>query len=281
MEAIRIGVVQSRWAGNRARQSALLHDLVAEAAGRGARLLCLPEFSLSPYFASVRDEANFEWAEPLHGGPSDRLFAELARRHRLHLIGSLFERDGEGRCWDTATLHDPTGTPVGFSRKVHIPEGAGYHESFYFEGTDHFPLHQVGALQVAVPTCYDQWFPETSRLCALQGAELLFYPTAIGSEPEAPDLDTSEAWQVVMRGQAIASGLYIAAANRVGVEGVTFYGRSFICDPMGRVVAEASRDGNEVIVADLDPALFAEWRRLFPLLRQRRPALYYGLVQER
>ncbi len=121
-------------------------------------------------------------------------------------------------------------------------------------------------MKTALPTCYDQWFPELSRIYALEGAEFIFYPTAIGSEPSTPEIDTAEAWQTVMRGQAIANGIYIAAANRTGTEGVTFYGSSFICDPMGNIIAQASRDGTEVIVADLDAGVFAQWRGAFSAL---------------
>jgi N-carbamoylputrescine amidase len=253
---------------------AIYREVVAEAKGRGAGLVCLQEFTLSPYFASVIDEANYTWAEPLQGGPTDAFLGGLARQHGLHIIGSLFERGEDGRYWDTATIHGPDGAMIGSTRKVHIPQGEGYHEDHYFGGDGAFPVHQVAGVAMGVPTCYDQWFPELSRIYALEGAEFLFYPTAIGSEPNAPELDTAEAWQTVMRGQAIANGVYVAAANRVGTEGVAFYGSSFICDPTGDILAQASRDQTEVITAELDPARFAQWRELFPLLRQRRPEVY-------
>ncbi len=256
-----------------------VRSLVAEAAGRGAQLVCLQEFTLSPYFASVIDPENYIWAEPLRGGDSDLLFGELAKTHGLYVVGSLFEEGDDGRYWDTATLHDPGGDLVGFTRKVHIPQGDGYHEDHYFGGSDEFPVHDIGGVKTALPTCYDQWFPELSRIYALNGAEFIFYPTAIGSEPSAPEIDTMPAWQTVMRGQAIANGVFIAAANRTGAEGVTFYGSSFICDPMGNVLAQASRDQTEVIVADLDPQVFTQWRELFPLLRQRRPTVYSRLTE--
>ena len=279
MKPIRIALVQTHWPGSRDEIVRVYQDLVAQAASQGAQLVCLQEFSLSPYFASVVDPANFQWAEPLEGGPSDQFFSRLAREHGIFLAGSLFERTPEGRTFDTATLHGPDGRLVGFTRKVHIPQGEGYHEDRYFQGADQFPVHDIGPVKLALPTCYDQWFPELSRIYALKGAELIFYPTAIGSEPTAPEVDTQEAWQTVMRGQAIANGLFIAAANRTGQEGVTFYGSSFVCDPMGRILAQASRDRTEVILADLDPGVFYEWRRLFPLLRQRRPEVYGPLTE--
>lgn len=130
-----------------------------------------------------------------------------------------------------------------------------------------------------MPTCYDQWFPEMARICALNGAEFIFYPTAIGAEPTDPDIDTQNAWETVMRGHAIANGVYIGAANRIGVEnGIRFYGSSFICDPMGRVLAQAGRDTTEVIMADLDPAVLEHWRDLFPLLHQRMPQTYRRIL---
>jgi N-carbamoylputrescine amidase len=279
MLPLRIAVAQTHWTGSRVTMIEAIRSLAAEAAGRGAALLCLQEFTLSPYFASVIDPENYIWAEPLRGGDSDLLFSELARQHGIYIVGSLFEEGEDGRYWDTATLHAPNGELAGYTRKVHIPQGEGYHEDHYFGGADQFPVHDIAGVKTALPTCYDQWFPELSRIYALGGAEFIFYPTAIGSEPSAPEVDTMPAWQTVMRGQAIANGVYIAAANRTGQEGVTFYGSSFICDPMGTILAQASRDQTEVIVADLDPTIFAQWRDLFPLLRQRRPGVYGRLLE--
>jgi N-carbamoylputrescine amidase len=279
MRNLTVSVIQTDWPGTRAEMIRRLEGLVAEAAQRGAEIVCLQEFTLSPYFASVKDEVHKQRAEALLGGESEQTFSRLARANGVYLIGSLYEREHESAYWDTATIHSPEGEMTGFTRKVHIPQGAGYFEDYYFEGSDQYPIHEVAGINMAVPTCYDQWFPEMSRICALRGAEFIFYPTAIGSEPEAPDLDTSEAWQTVMRGQAIANGVFIAAANRTGVENVTFYGSSFICDPMGRVLAQASRDQTEVLTAELDSAVFEQWRYLFPLLQQRRPDAYATLTE--
>jgi len=279
MQPLRVALAQTHWPGSRDEIKQVYRALAAEAAGQGAGLLCLQEFTLSPYFASVIDPANFVWAEPLTGGESDRFFSGLARTHGLFVVGSIFEQAEDGRYWDTAVLYDPAGAQMGHTRKVHIPQGEGYHENHYFAGFDQYPIYHIAGVPTALPTCYDQWFPELSRIYTLSGAEFLFYPTAIGSEPDAPEIDTAQAWQMVMRGQAIANGVFIAAANRTGVEGVTFYGSSFVCDPMGRVLAQASRDQTEVIIADLDPAVFDLWRKLFPLLKQRRPGVYGRLVE--
>lgn len=281
MKNTKIAVIQTSWPGNRPTIIKTYQELVAEAAERGAEVVCLQEFSLSPYFASVKDDANYQWAEPIEGGESTAVFSNLAKTNNVYLLGSLFERAEDGVHWDTATVHGPDGRLIGTTRKVHIPQGAGYYEDYYYGGSNQYPIHEVAGVKTAVPTCYDQWFPEMSRICALKGAEFIFYPTAIGSEPDAPELDTAEAWQTVMRGQAIANGVYIAAANRLGQEGVTFYGSSFICDPMGNILAQASRDQTEIIVAELDTAVFEKWRYLFPLLEQRRPDAYGMLVRNR
>jgi N-carbamoylputrescine amidase len=280
----KIAVVQTNWPGDRDEMIKTYDALLAEAASHGAELVCLQEFTLSPYFASVIDPANYKWAERLHGGETDRVMGGLARKYGLFVVSSIFEQgddnEGEGGYWDTAVLHNPQGQLCARTRKVHIPQGDGYHEDHYFGGSDLFPIHQPDGLDIklAIPTCYDQWFPELARICALNGAEFIFYPTAIGSEPTNPAIDTQNAWQTVMRGHAIANGVYIAAANRTGVEGVTFYGSSFICDPMGNILAQASRDQTEIIYADFDRTVLTEWRRLFPLLQQRRPAVYGRLV---
>ena len=172
------------------------------------------------------------------------------------------------------------GDLVGTTRKIHIPSGEGYHETDFFGGGDDYPVWQTDAVKVAAPTCYDQWFPELARIYSLNGAEYIFYPTAIGSEPTDPDMDSAEMWQTVMRAHAITNGVFIGAANRVGHENaVTFYGSSFICDPTGQVLAQASRDATEVITATLDPAVMERWRGLFPLLQQRMPHTYAPITR--
>ena len=254
MEDLHIALAQGHWAGTQDETKALYRALVADAAATGASLICLPEFSILPYFPGVRDVAGFRWAEPLRGGVSDQFFGDLAQRHRVSIIGSIFEIDGDGNHWDTATVHGPDGVLFACTRKMHIPAGEGYHETDYFEGHGDFPVHDIGAVKLAAPTCYDQWFPELARIYALEGAELIYYPTAIGSEPTASDFDSADAWRTVMRGHAVANGVFIAACNRIGRENaVTFYGSSFICDPLGNILAQASRDRDEVIHATFAP----------------------------
>ena len=280
MRDFHIALAQGHWTGDQESTKALYRELVAEAARTGASLICLPEFTILPYFPGRRDPAGFAWSEPLRGGASDQFFAELARAHGVSVIGSLFERDEDGNHWDTATVHDEGGRLRHFTRKLHIPSGEGYHETDFFNGGDSYPVHDIGDVKLAAPTCYDQWFPELARIYALEGAELIYYPTAIGSEPTAEDFDSADAWRTVMRGHAVANGLFVAACNRIGRENaLTFYGSSFICDPLGRVLAQASRDRDQVIHAVLRADIRQQVLDLFPLLSQRRPQHYGRLLE--
>jgi N-carbamoylputrescine amidase len=255
-----------------------------EAARRGAKLVCLQELTLHRYFADTQEQANFDLAEPLRTGPTSVLCSDLAREANAYVVGSLFERAETAQgphFYNTAVVFYPDGELAAFTRKQHIPRGAGYHEDFYFEpGDSNYPVHGLGFIRLATPTCYDQWFPELARIYALKGAQLVVYPTAIGSEPEHPEFDTQPLWQQMMVGHAIANGIFVAAVNRVGNEGtVTFYGSSFICDPTGRILAQAPRDEPAVVVATLDFGVMAFWRKLFPLLSQRQPGTYEQLLR--
>lgn len=275
MKPIRFGLTQTEWTGDQNSMIERQAELVAEAANEGASLILLQEFSVGPYFAGVTDEAGFEWAEPLKGGPSDRAFSRYASDNNVTIIGSIYEIDEAGEYWDTATVHGPSGELEHFTRKVHIPSGEGYYETHFFGGYDEYPVHDLGDVQLAAPTCYDQWFPELARIYALEGAELICYPTAIGAEPTDLEMDSQPSWETVMRGHAIANGVFVAAANRVGEEnGIPFYGSSFICAPSGQLLAQASRTETEVLIADLPPYDLEHWRELFPLLHQRRPDTY-------
>ena len=280
MQPIRVALIQLPWSGSREAMMANYRVMVAHAAADGASLVCLPELSLSPYFPSTTDPDGFAWSEPLYGGPSDRLFSELAEIHRVTIISSIFERARNGATYNTAVLHSPEGALIGSTHKIHFPVGTGYNETdFFMPGTD-YPVFAAGAVNVAAPTCYDQWFPELARIYSMNGAEFLCFPTAIGAESARADMDTRSAWQTIMRGHAIANGVFVGAANRVGVEnGIHFYGSSFICDPMGNLLAQAGRDSIEVITADLDPATLEHWRSLFPLMRQRMPHTYGRIIE--
>lgn len=280
-DVTKLAVVQSRWMGSREATKTEYGGLIAAAAQGGAELVCLPELTLSPYFPVTRDTSGFIWAEPLDDGESARFFSEMAQTHGITLIGSLFETARDGIYRNTAVIYGPDGQQIGYTRKVHIPSGEGYHETDFFVGGADYPVHQAAGLATAVPTCYDQWFPELARIYALNGASFIFYPTAIGNEPTDPDADTQEAWRTVMRGHAIANGVYIAAANRIGTEGTAkFYGGSFICAPNGEILAQASRDKAEIITATIDINVLKHWRGLFPLLHQRRPQVYARIIEE-
>ena len=279
-DTTRIALIQTRWLGSRAAMMDEYADLIAQAAAGGAQVVCLPELTLSPYFPSRPDPSGFEWAESLDDGESAQFFGAQAAQHHITLIGSLFEKADDGVYRNTSVIYGADGERIGYTRKVHIPSGEGYHETDFFVGGDDYPVYTVNGWPTAVPTCYDQWFPELARIYALNGAQFIFYPTCIGSEPTDPDFDSQEAWRTMMRAHAIANGVYVAAANRIGVEhGITMYGGSFICAPTGEVLAQAGRDTREVIYATLDNAVLAHWRGLFPLLTQRKPTSYGGVTK--
>ncbi|MCA9999067.1 MAG: hypothetical protein KDE56_25060 [Anaerolineales bacterium] len=277
---VRIALIQVAWAGEQRAMMAQYRQMIAEAAAQGAEIICLPEFSLAPYFPGTRDEAGFAWAERLPGGVSARFFSQMASDYAVFVVGSLYEWADNGGLYDTATIHAPTGELVAATRKIHIPSGDGYHETDFFAGSDQFQVASIPPIKLATPTCYDQWFPELARIYSLGGAELIVYPTAIGAEPNEPTLDTQEAWETVMRGHAIANGVFVAAVNRVGVEnGVTFYGSSFVCSPSGQILARAGRQNPEIAMATLNASQLMQWRHFFPLLHQRRPDVYGQILQ--
>jgi N-carbamoylputrescine amidase len=289
---LRVGLVQHRWREDRAAMTAELAEGIRLAAGSGARIVFLPELTLSRYPAdSPASGVAKESAEPLLSGPTFAFAAEQARRHGVFVHASLFERPGDDdrpddpRGYNTAILVAPDGSLAGRTRKTHIPITAGYYEDTYFrpgDAADAYPVHEPAGLDVrlGLPTCWDEWFPEVARLYALAGAEVLAYPTAIGSEPDFPAFDTQPLWHRVIVANGITSGLFMVVPNRYGEEGaITFYGSSFVSDPFGRVLVEAPRDASAVLVADLDLAQRREWLALFPFLLTRRPDSYAALAE--
>ncbi len=289
---LRLGLVQERWHADAAEHEEVLAAGIAAAAAEGARIVCLQELTLSPYFA-IRPDGPAALGiepEPLREGPTFCFAAACARRHGLFVHASLFERadadDGLG--FNTAILVGPDGSLVRRTRKLHIPVTAGYHEDRYFRpgpaGEDAFvPVRlQVGGVtaSLGLPTCWDQWFPELARAYSLAGAEVLIYPTAIGSEPDHPGFDTEPLWERVIVANGIANGTFMVAVNRIGREDpLTFYGSSFISDPYGRILVQAPRDRPAVLIADLELDQRRDWLELFPFLRTRRPDAYAPLVQ--
>jgi N-carbamoylputrescine amidase len=254
---------------------------IGEAAKGGATIVCLQELFRSQYFCQREDTALFALAEPIPG-PSTQAIAAAARKHKVAVIASLFERRAAGLYHNTAVVFDRDGSTVGMYRKMHIPDDPLYYEKFYFTPGDlGFKVHDTSAGRMGVLVCWDQWFPEGARLTALQGAEILFYPTAIGwlpSESREMNLAQHSAWETIQRAHAIANGVFVVAVNRVGREGqLTFWGQSFVADPFGRIIGKASADQEEILLVPIDRAKIEETRQNWPFLRDRRVDAYGGL----
>jgi N-carbamoylputrescine amidase len=286
----RIAAVQERWRPDPAEHEAALGAGIELAAAAGAQLVCLQELTLSPYFAVDPAGPGAGGAEPeeLPGGNTHRFAARVAGEVGIHVHASLYERAerGDGLGYNTAIVVSPEGELVARTRKLHIPVTAGYHEDRYFRpgpaGSDAFPLLVLGEARLGLPTCWDQWFPELARAYGLKGADVLVYPTAIGSEPDHPEFDTEPLWEQVILANGIANGVFMVAVNRIGAEPpLRFYGSSFISDPYGRKLVQAPREEPAVLVADLDLDQRRDWLELFPFLGTRRPDAYGKLVEER
>jgi N-carbamoylputrescine amidase len=290
----RVGAVQQRWHPDASEHTEALANGIRRAAAAGAELICLQELTLSRYFAIDPDGPRAAGAEPerLPGGPTFAFAARMAAETGAHVHASLYERaDGDdGLGFNTAIVVAPDGALVARTRKLHIPITEGYHEDRYFRpgpaDDDAFALVALADARVGLPTCWDQWFPELARAYSLEGADVLVYPTAIGSEPDHPQFDTEPLWEGVIVGNAIANGLFMVAVNRIGEErpagggaALTFYGSSFICDPYGRKLVQAPRDEPAVLVADLDLDQREDWLELFPFLTTRRPDAYASLTE--
>ena len=286
-DPLRIAAVQQRWHRDPDEHEAALAAGIRLAAGEGAQLVCLQELTLSRYFAIDPAGPEAAGAEPeeLPGGPTHRFATRMAAEAGVHVHASLYERaeadDGLG--FNTAIVVAPDGELVARTRKLHIPLTAGYHEDRYFRpgpaGPDPFPVLALGEARLGLPTCWDQWFPEVARAYSLAGAEVLVYPTAIGSEPDHPDFDTQPLWQQVIVANGIANGTFMVAVNRIGTEPpLTFYGSSFISDPYGRILVQAPRDEPTVLMANLDLDQRQDWLDLFPFLTTRRPDTYGPLT---
>ena len=257
-------------------------DRIRAAAKQGANIVCLQELFATPYPCQSEEHDRFAWAEPIPGPTSERL-GRVAAECEVVLVGSLFERRAAGVYHNTAIVWDADGEVVGRYRKMHIPDDPGYYEKFYFAPGDlGFNSFDTRFGRVGVCVCWDQWFPEAARLTALTGAEFIFYPTAIGwlkEEKETYGASQTDAWETMMRSHAIANGVYVIAANRVGVEGgIEFWGRSFIANPYGQVVARGG-EAAEIVQADCQASLIETARTHWPFLRDRRVDAYSGLTQ--
>lgn len=278
-DTVVVALVQMSCGEDRAANLEKALRRAAEARAAGAELVCLQELFTGPYFPQTVDERYYSWAEPVPGPTSDRL-ASAAGDLGAVLVGSVFEYVQDGFFFNTALVFESDGTLLGTARKMHIPDGPGYHEKYYFTpGDTEYPVFRTSLGAIGVATCWDQWFPEVARILTLRGAELIVYPTAIGNEPQHPGYDNHGPWQTVMRGHAVANGVYVAAVNRVGAEdGLTFFGRSFVADPDGAVVADAGGD-EEILIARLERDRLRETRNQAQFLRDRRPETYGGLLR--
>ncbi|MDJ0920170.1 MAG: N-carbamoylputrescine amidase [Henriciella sp.] len=252
---------------------------VVKAAKLGADVVLLPELFCSPYFCKTQDERHFETAFPAHEHPAVIALAQLAAQHNVVIPVSIFEKDGP-HYYNSVVVIDADGKGLGTYRKSHIPDGPGYQEKFYFRpGNTGFKVWATRKGRIGVGICWDQWFPEAARAMALQGAEVLLYPTAIGAEPQDPSLDTSARWRRAMVGHAVSNVIPVIAANRIGnEEGQVFYGTSFIADHTGEILSDLGRDEAGIIGANFDLDEIERDRAAWGFFRDRRPDLYGDLV---
>lgn len=285
-EVVRVGLVQRAVRPNQEQTIQSTLEGIAEAARRGASLVCLQELFAGPYFCQTEDPAAFESAEPADGPLAQRM-AQAARDYSVTLLVPYFEKRAEGIFHNSALIFGPEGKRLGHYRKMHIPDDPQFMEKYYFTPGDtgfisvDSPLGKLGPL-----ICWDQWYPEAARLTAMQGARILLYPTAIGwlpSEKSSEGAAQLDAWKTMQRSHAIANGVFVVAVNRVGQEGdkdtgIEFWGHSFVVDPLGRVLAEAG-EGEEVLVCDLDMSLIGETRKWWPFFRDRRIDAFSGLTK--
>jgi N-carbamoylputrescine amidase len=285
---LRIGLIQMRCSPNPPENLDKAIELVRQAAAQGAKIVCLQELFRTVYFCQVEDHKYFQFAEEIPGTTTDRL-GKLAEELDLVIIASLFERRAAGLYHNTAVVIDADGKLLGKYRKMHIPDDPLFYEKFYFAPGDlGFHSWKTKYGKVGVLVCWDQWYPEAARLTALQGAEVLFYPTAIGwhpSEKEQYGERQHLSWETVQRGHAIANGCYVAVPNRVGHEapdggpGLEFWGQSFVSDPTGKLIAKGSLAEEEVLLADLDLSSIDVQRTHWPFLRDRRVDAYAELTK--
>jgi N-carbamoylputrescine amidase len=281
MPPFTVGLIQAAVSNDIATNVRDAQEKIREAASRGAQIICLQELFDAPYFAQATKAERFDLAEPIPG-PTVTSMQALAKSLSVVLIVPIFEREAAGVYRNSAAVVDADGSLLGVYRKLHIPDDPQYYEKYYFTPGDTFRVWPTKRAKVGTLICWDQWFPEGARITSLLGAEILFYPTAIGWHPAEKDAvgqDQLSAWQTIQRSHAIANGVFVAAVNRVGHEpepgtkGIEFWGHSFIADPFGRVIAQAGT-GPEVLVATCDPAIIEETRRNWPFLRDRRVDAY-------
>ncbi|MGA8059483.1 MAG: carbon-nitrogen hydrolase [Candidatus Binataceae bacterium] len=282
-EPLRIALVQMSCEAEPRRNLDKALTRIDEAAARGAKVICLQELFRSRYFCQSEEARSFDLAEPIPGPTTEALGVAAAAR-KVVIVGSIFERRTEGIYHNTAVVMDTDGRLAGRYRKMHIPDDPHYYEKFYFTPGDlDFTAHRTAHATVGALVCWDQWFPEAARLVALAGAQIVFYPTAIGwerGEVEPVRRRQLQAWETVQRGHAIANGMFVAVVNRVSAEdSLEFWGNSFVVDPFGEVIARAGASAEEILIADCNLALIEETRRNWPFLRDRRIDAYGDLLR--
>lgn len=285
-----IGIVQMTCSADVSANMDKMVQKIREAAKMGAQVICTQELFRSQYFCQLESTELFDLAEPIPG-PSTDAMGKIAKELGVAIVSSLFERRAAGVYHNTAAIHDADGSMLGIYRKMHIPDDPLYYEKYYFtQGDLGFKAWQTKFGRIGVLVCWDQWYPEGARLTAMQDVNVLFYPTAIGWHPkEKASFGEAQidAWQTIQRSHAIANGVYVASPNRIGFEkipgatgdGIEFFGGSFIADPFGRFLKKASRDQEEILVAEVDPALQEETRRNWPFFRDRRVDAYSGICE--
>ena len=286
-EKLTVGLLQRQCSKDPAANLAGTVEAIREASKRGAQIVCLEELFRSQYFCREENADNFDLAEPIPG-PTTEALSKLARQLDIVIIASIFERRAAGLYHNTAVVLDADGALLGLYRKMHIPDDPLYYEKFYFTPGDlGFPNFDTRYGRIGVLVCWDQWYPEGARLSSLRGANILFYPTAIGWHPSekaefgAAQLD---AWRTIQRSHAIANGIFVAAVNRVGFEGppdsgLEFWGSSFVADPFGQLIAESPTNKEEILIAECDLRRMEEVRRNWPFLRDRRTDAYAPLLE--
>jgi N-carbamoylputrescine amidase len=278
-QTITVAAIQAAFYADMEENCALIQRMAGEAAAQGAQIVLPPELFQGPYFCKREEAAGFAGAFPLNEHPAVRAMQDTAKAHGIVIPTSFFEREGP-HYYNSLAMVDGDGSILGTYRKSHIPDGPGYEEKFYFRpGNSGFRVWETGYGAIGAGICWDQWFPECARAMVLRGADLLLYPTAIGSEPEEPDLDTSASWRRAMQGHAVCNVVPVVAANRIGdEEGQLFYGSSFICDQRGALVCSAGREEAACLTARFDLAQIREDRATMGFFRDRRPELYRDLT---
>lgn len=282
-DKVTVGLIQAAVCGDRKHELEATIGRIRAAAAQGARIICLQELFLTRYFCRVQDPSLFDLAEQIPGPTTDTL-CNVAAECGVVIVASLFEERAVGLYHNTAVVIDADGTLLGRYRKMHIPQDPGFEEKFYFTpGDTGFRVWRTRFGVIGVLVCWDQWYPEAARLAALQGAKLLFYPTAIGwlaAEKDALGAAQHTAWETVQRGHAVANGCYVAAVNRVGTEDeIEFWGQSFVANPYGEVIARAATDRDEILCVECDMGLLEEFRRIWPFFRDRRIDAYGAILK--